>query len=76
MWTTSRWLIPPLVNSDVVSMFDLPKVRSRLPETQLPAMDSGPSVFTAIRQFGLRLQARKTPVDVLVIDHVEKPAAN
>jgi hypothetical protein len=33
MWIISRWLIRPLVNSDVVSMFDLPKVRSRLPET-------------------------------------------
>jgi len=43
---------------------------------QLPAMDSGPSVFTAIQQLGLRLQARKTPVDVLVIDHVEMPSEN
>jgi uncharacterized protein (TIGR03435 family) len=43
---------------------------------QLPAMDTGPSIFTAIQQLGLRLHSRKTPVDVLVIDHVEKPSAN
>ena len=43
---------------------------------QLPAMDSGPSIFTAIQQLGLRLQARKTPVDVLVIDRIEMPSEN
>ena len=42
------------------------------------AVDSGaPSVFTAVRtQLGLRLDARKVPVDVLIIDHAEKPTAN
>lgn len=36
--------------------------------------DSGPSLFTALQeQLGLKLQATKAPVDVLVIDHVEKP---
>jgi uncharacterized protein (TIGR03435 family) len=43
---------------------------------QLPSIDSRLSVFTAIQQLGLRLQARKTPVDVLVIDHVEMPSEN
>jgi len=34
----------------------------------------GPSIFTAIReQLGLRLKAARGPVDVLVIDHVERP---
>jgi uncharacterized protein (TIGR03435 family) len=36
----------------------------------------GPSVFTAVRQLGLRLQAEKGPVDILVIDHVGKPSEN
>jgi uncharacterized protein (TIGR03435 family) len=36
-----------------------------------------PSTFTAIReQLGLRLHSEKAPVEVLVIDHVEKPAEN
>ena len=34
-----------------------------------------PDLFTALQeQLGLKLMARQAPVDVLVIDHVEKPA--
>ncbi len=35
------------------------------------------SLFTAMQeQLGLKLEPMKTPVDVLVIDHVEIPSAN
>jgi bla regulator protein BlaR1 len=39
--------------------------------------DSGPSIFTAIQeQLGLKLESKKGPVEILVIDHVEKPSEN
>jgi uncharacterized protein (TIGR03435 family) len=39
--------------------------------------DAPPDLFTAIQQqLGLKLEATKTMVDVIVIDHVEKPSEN
>jgi bla regulator protein blaR1 len=39
--------------------------------------DSGPALFTVIQdQLGLKLVSRKAPIEILVIDHVEKPSGN
>ncbi|HVY91087.1 MAG TPA: TIGR03435 family protein [Bryobacteraceae bacterium] len=38
---------------------------------------SAPSIFTAVRQVGLRLEQRKVPAKMIVVDHAERiPAAN
>ncbi len=38
---------------------------------------SGPTIFTAVQeQLGLKLESQKGPVQILVIDHVEKPSEN
>jgi uncharacterized protein (TIGR03435 family) len=38
--------------------------------------DEGPTIFEAVQKVGLKLEARKAPVEVVVIDHVEKPSMN
>jgi uncharacterized protein (TIGR03435 family) len=46
-------------------------------DEDLAAGVSGPSVFTALEeQLGLKLVSTKAPVDVLVVDHIERPSAN
>jgi uncharacterized protein (TIGR03435 family) len=40
-------------------------------------VEPAPSVFDAVKQYGLRLEARKAPIEMLIITHLEKtPAEN
>jgi uncharacterized protein (TIGR03435 family) len=44
----------------------------------VPSSDSsGASIFTALQeQLGLKLESTKGPVDIIVIDHIERPSEN
>jgi uncharacterized protein (TIGR03435 family) len=48
---------------------------ARLPEP--PADSNAPSLFDALQeQLGLKLESGKGPVEIIVIDHVERPSGN
>ena len=42
--------------------------------TELPANPDAPgnSIFTSVAAFGLRLEARKAPIEVVVVDRIER----
>jgi uncharacterized protein (TIGR03435 family) len=43
----------------------------------LPTDPSGSSLFTAVQeQLGLKLESGKGPVEIIVIDHIERPSGN
>ena len=69
--------LSPIVGRVVVDRTGLTgKFDFELKWAQDPAADTaGPSIFTALQeQLGLKLESTRGPVDVLVIDHVERPA--
>jgi uncharacterized protein (TIGR03435 family) len=42
-----------------------------------PPPGAGPDIRTALEeQMGLRLESTKAPIEMLIIDHIEKPDAN
>jgi uncharacterized protein (TIGR03435 family) len=79
----SRLLGRPVVNNTgLEGNYDFklewtPDSGSSAPDEQSADTPIGGSLFTALQeQLGLRLEATKGPVDVLVIDHVDKPSEN
>jgi uncharacterized protein (TIGR03435 family) len=48
---------------------------NQVPDASAPKIDpNGPSLFTAIQeQLGLKLEAQRGPVEVLVVDHADLP---
>jgi uncharacterized protein (TIGR03435 family) len=42
-----------------------------------PTLREGPSIFSALQeQLGLKLEARREPVDFVIVEHVERPVEN
>lgn len=63
---------------DVALTFPFGETPSALPRVEpgdpIPIDPNRPTIFTAIQeQLGLKLESVRAPVDVLVIDHIERP---
>ena len=61
--------------------FTLTFVRDAVPPTgevkEPVAIPDGPPIFLAVQeQIGLKLEARRAPIEFLVVEHVEKPSPN
>jgi uncharacterized protein (TIGR03435 family) len=52
--------------------------QTQLPQPGQPFLGFGmtPGVFPAVEQLGLQLLSQKGPVDILVVDHAERPSPN
>lgn len=69
----ARRLDRPVVDlTELKGIYDF-KLEWTPEDSKATSADAGPSLFTALQeQLGLRLQPKKLPVDVLVVDHVER----
>ena len=57
--------------------FTLEYTRTNRDLTSIDSPDADKSIFSAVQeQLGLKLNPAKEPVDILVIDHAEKPSEN
>jgi uncharacterized protein (TIGR03435 family) len=71
---------PVIDRTSIAGLFDIHLEFSDLEHSAWLSGDAdnaAPSVFTAVQEhLGLKLSPDKGPVEVFVIDHVEKPSAN
>jgi len=63
---------------DKTGLTDMYDITLRWSPDDIGSSDASlPSLFTALQeQLGLKLEYNKNPIDVIVIDHIERPSAN
>lgn len=80
--TLSHQLEREVINkTELKGKFDINLIWSRedapVESKDTTGVDSAPSMFTAVQeQLGLKLESTKSPVDTIVVDHVEQPSEN
>jgi uncharacterized protein (TIGR03435 family) len=70
----SRYIGQPVIDaSGIPGGYDFELKWSREDQNTEPARDAPPSIYTALQEtLGLRLEPRKVPVRLVVVDHVER----
>jgi len=81
-WFASNILKEPVVDkTGLTGFYDFklhfsPRL-TVVPDAEVPDDAFGPPIYKAFKdQLGLKLTRMKAPVEVIVIDHAEKPSAN
>jgi len=70
---TLQWTPEP----DESTMFSAPEPGQSALNSPSPPDSSGPSIFTAMpEELGLKLESKKGPVPILVIEQIERPSEN
>ena len=84
VWLMSRFTARPVVDmTGIAGQYEFkllfaPQVETGpaphpfLGPNGVPVSVDAPSVFDAVKQYGLRLEARKAPVEMLIVTHLEK----
>jgi uncharacterized protein (TIGR03435 family) len=75
----SNWLRRPVANqTGIEGRFDLTLDFESEGAVEAGAADTGrPSLFTAVQdQLGLKLEPKKVPVEMLIVDRIERPSEN
>jgi uncharacterized protein (TIGR03435 family) len=68
---------PVIDKTGVTGTFDVDIEFARLrPDSEESTDPNLPTIFAALGQLGLKLEPAKGPVDVLVIDHIDRPTPN
>ena len=68
---------PVVDQTNITGTFDLDlEFAGQRPDAEAAIDPSVPSTFAALDQLGLKLEPSKGMVDVLVIDHIERPTPN
>ncbi len=77
----SRFTARPVVDATGIegdydfNLFFAPEVNNSpltVPPVPDGTIDATPSLFDAVKQYGLRLDARKAPIEMIVVTHLEK----
>jgi uncharacterized protein (TIGR03435 family) len=73
--STQRLGQPVLDMTGLTGVFDI--TLDFAPDDAAAASDNAaPDLFTALRGLGLTLEPRKSPMEVIVVDHAERPSGN
>jgi uncharacterized protein (TIGR03435 family) len=72
---------PVIDRTGLEGMFDVhlafkPDLAAAAQDGSAAAGDAAPSIFTALRELGLKLSPGKGPVEVLVVDRISHPSGN